>query len=759
MHELLAALVGALGWALLQFVWQGLLIGGIAALLLSLLRHARPQTRYAVACSALLLCAALPLFSVAYALFETAPAASLAGAARPAQAIRFFDAGRALPALVERDGYSAWEALLRRQIPWIVMLWAVGAAFMTLRLSVGLMWVQRHTSASNYRIDAHWQAQLYELARRFGIERPVLLGVADHLDSPITAGWWQPVVLVPAALLSGMSTQLLEALLAHEMAHIKRHDYLVNLVQSAIEIVLFYHPSVWWLSQRIRVEREQIADDLAVAVLGEPRRLALALSELDRFQFAMPQLAHAAHGGNLMSRITRLLRPNVEPLSWKMAVPLLGLGVACTMLYAQAAVTPPTPPVPAAEVPSPTAPAQIPAPPEPPSALAKRASREVAQAADLIERAAPPTPPAPPAPPAVAELPAPPAPPARAEVTAPPAPPAFAALLAPPAPPALPAQPALAAKPALPALPGLAAKPALPALPALAASAAPPAPPAPPAPAAPLSARGNMLSVHFAKGGDARLGLADGGAFALVRSGDRGSMMISGDGDLSSLDIVKSSVKGDFIWFRDGGKSYVIQDPATLAKVTEAWQPTTKLGAQMSAYGAQMSEHGKVMDGLGKRMSLAATEHSRGARAQSTRIQALAAKQQAIDLQIHSAVSKLGPQATEAQRDAANREVEHLQAKMEALQAQVEQIQAATAPPAGSEAAMEALRLQMEEQEKPMHALSKQMDALSKEHERASKQAEATTRALLQEAMRNGKAEVCTDRCSRQSLNASTFSG
>jgi hypothetical protein len=126
-----------------------------------------------------------------------------------------------------------------------------------------------------------------------------------------------------------------------------------------IEIVLFYHPTVWWLSNRIRVEREQIADDLAASMLGEPRRLALALSELDQFQFPTPHLAHAAHGGNLMSRIKRLVRPDTEPLNWKMAVPVLGLAAACAAFYANAQSVPapapaPSPSVKAAPAPSPS---------------------------------------------------------------------------------------------------------------------------------------------------------------------------------------------------------------------------------------------------------------------------------------------------------------------------------------------------------------------------------------------------------------------
>jgi D-alanyl-D-alanine endopeptidase (penicillin-binding protein 7) len=137
------------------------------------------------------------------------------------------------------------------------------------------------------------------------------------------------VVLVPASLVAGMPPQLLEALLAHELGHVRRHDYLVNLVQNVIETLLFYHPAVWWLSRRIRAEREQIADDFAARHLGEPRRLALALSELEKLQFSSHHLAQAANGGDLMARIRRLLRPSVQALNWKASIPVLGLAIVC----------------------------------------------------------------------------------------------------------------------------------------------------------------------------------------------------------------------------------------------------------------------------------------------------------------------------------------------------------------------------------------------------------------------------------------------
>lgn len=354
--------MNALAWALLDFVWQGALLGCAAAAVLALMGRARPQARYAVACAALLLCAALPLAGVLARLGgveaigggSALPGVLLpdaAGAASAAGLAQSPDAG---------PGAHGWLEAMRMQLqprlPLVILCWAGGAGVLALRLLLGLAWVRRRSRPGAWRPDPAWQAVLDRMAARLGIGRRVLLGLVDDgrapgaaaIGGPITAGWWRPLVLVPAALATGMAPPLLEALLAHELAHVRRHDYLINLMQSAVEVLLFYHPAVWWLSHRIRIERELVADDLAASLLGEPRRLALALSELDQFQLSTHSLAPAAHGGDLMSRIKRLVRPQSDTLTgkpnWKLALPLLALvlsAAASTRIGSANAAPPP----------------------------------------------------------------------------------------------------------------------------------------------------------------------------------------------------------------------------------------------------------------------------------------------------------------------------------------------------------------------------------------------------------------------------------
>lgn len=324
----MSVLIGQLGWTLLHFIWQGALIAGVAGIGLLALRKARPQARYALACAALFACMVWPALELAARLHGAAAAT--------ADAAPLFSVGAATATAPAALGW------LHGHLQLIVFAWAACALALSLRMVLGLLWIGRvgHGTSNN----PAWQAKISSMAVQFGITRPVRLRIVDSIASPLTAGCWRPLLLLPASLLSGMPPELVEALIAHELGHIKRCDYLVNLAQNVIETLLFYHPAVWWLSRCIRQEREQIADDLAASYLGEPRRLALALSELEKRQFSHNTLALAANGGELMSRIKRLLRPDGQAWNWKAALPVLGLAAAlCAASVQLPAVAKPEP--------------------------------------------------------------------------------------------------------------------------------------------------------------------------------------------------------------------------------------------------------------------------------------------------------------------------------------------------------------------------------------------------------------------------------
>lgn len=338
-NEFLILLVPALAQTLVHFLWQGAAIGISAWLVLRMLRGARPQTRYALACIALLACLWLPLQTLHRALQPTA--ASMVATATTTVRAEADTMPNALIAFGEifRTGTAPLDAAT----PWVVALWVIGVGTMLLRLLAGFVWLQRARRNARQQVPELWQARLRALCARMGLGDRVRMLISDDEDGPLSAGIFRPMVIVPAALLTRMPVEWLEALLAHELAHIRRHDYLVNLLQTLVESLLFYHPAVWWLSHRIRIERELIADDIAANALGEPRHLALALSALDRYAAAHRTpashvLAQAAQGGHLMTRIQQLLRPSRPGVGARVALPavaLIATGIAC-YAFAQA---------------------------------------------------------------------------------------------------------------------------------------------------------------------------------------------------------------------------------------------------------------------------------------------------------------------------------------------------------------------------------------------------------------------------------------
>jgi len=323
----------ALGWALLHFVWQGALVAGLAALAFRLLRGHSPQARYAVGCAALLLMLAAPV-ATGIAAYE--PAASLAAGPLPAgaaerQAVlsRLADVAREV-----RPG-EAWRYRVEAVLPSLVAVWMLGILVLSARLAGGWGYAQRLARREVRPAPAAWQRRLDGLARRLGVARPVRLLESARVQVPTVVGWLRPVVLLPFTAATGLTPAQLEAVLLHELAHVRRHDYLVNLAQSAVEVLLFYHPGVWWVSERVREEREACCDDVAVAACGDTLVYARALTELEGLRAFPAGLAMAADGGSLLHRVRRLVLPAPRPA--RGSAPLLAGVLLLTTLAAAAA--------------------------------------------------------------------------------------------------------------------------------------------------------------------------------------------------------------------------------------------------------------------------------------------------------------------------------------------------------------------------------------------------------------------------------------
>ena len=221
---------------------------------------------------------------------------------------------------------------LNRLLAWVVLAWTIGAGVLSARLLGGCFHVrrlQRCASASPswcLGCTAH-------IADQLAITKSVRVLLSSAIDVPCVIGWLKPVVLLPPAMLSGLSIGQLETILAHELAHIARHDYLANILQSIAETLLFYHPAVWWLSWRMRIERENCCDDVAVELCGNRVVYAQALAAIEMFRIRSTGLAVAANGAELLPRIRRLASQKKfdnTPSRWPAGAVIVG-----TLLLAQ----------------------------------------------------------------------------------------------------------------------------------------------------------------------------------------------------------------------------------------------------------------------------------------------------------------------------------------------------------------------------------------------------------------------------------------
>ena len=286
--------VHTLGITLLHFLWQGALVAAGLRLVLAVLAQRPAQVRYAASCLALALMAVIPAVTFLLLL--------------PAQPFHDHVAGALAP---DGDpgstGYAAWWA------PLTVVLWLVGATALILRLFASLHGVERLRRHGLRRVDGRWQDELDRLRNELGVRQAVRLFESSLAQAPMVVGWLRPMVLLPTCALTGLTPDHLRAILAHELAHVRRLDFLVNLFQALVESVLFYHPAVWWVSKRIRIERELCCDDVAVASCGDVLTYARALLELERSQDPAPQVVLGANGGSLMQRIQRLVNTERRP--------------------------------------------------------------------------------------------------------------------------------------------------------------------------------------------------------------------------------------------------------------------------------------------------------------------------------------------------------------------------------------------------------------------------------------------------------------
>lgn len=307
-----------LAQGLLHSVWQCAVVAFLLAGALALLRGSSSNVRYVAACCAMALMLLLPSATVWKFLSSTSgvqaeDASEVPGAfgefvVEPSPGGRLYEkpvtpsAGSLQPARGESPAERA-----TRLLPWLTLVWLAGVMLLSMRTLGGLVLTHRMKLRGAQPVSGLWRERAAEIARKLSLSGPVKVLESSLVSVPTAVGWLRPAILLPASAFTGLTPQQLEAVLAHELAHVRRHDYLVNVLQTGVETLLFYHPAVWWVSRQIRAEREHVCDDMAVRVTGDAMTYARALTRIERLRTAAPRLAMAADGGSLRSRVSRLV--------------------------------------------------------------------------------------------------------------------------------------------------------------------------------------------------------------------------------------------------------------------------------------------------------------------------------------------------------------------------------------------------------------------------------------------------------------------
>ena len=310
-------LIQALGWTVVHSIWQATTIAFVLAILLGIFKSKSSNFKYNISVLALatVTFSFIGTFAYEYSVLDYQTsinnAANLSGAGSLLLENLFMSGGQATAIGGETLNNLLQTCLnfIHSQSSNIVCIWLIGMIFFLLKLVSGLVYIERLKNQAVAIQESKWNNIFEELMNQVSISKPVRLCESQIAKSPMTVGFFKPLILVPASLLSGLEAQTIQAIIAHELAHIQRKDYLMNIAQVITESVLYYHPAVWWISEKIRTERENCCDDFAVKLCNSEMDYAKSLLELENTFHQQPQLAMAIVGKqkHLLYRIKRIL--------------------------------------------------------------------------------------------------------------------------------------------------------------------------------------------------------------------------------------------------------------------------------------------------------------------------------------------------------------------------------------------------------------------------------------------------------------------
>ncbi|MBU0475488.1 MAG: M48 family metalloprotease [Bacteroidetes bacterium] len=322
-----------LGWTLVHSIWQGFVIALLLMFLLSLINKRNSQVRSLLSYSALLVLVALSIRTYSdmrtdnVNIVETSTKSELL--INSSHEVQRENSSIPLASLdfksISFEYLITIKSFISANMKTIVFLWFLGIFALSIKLLGGLLYAQRLKKREVYPVSQFWNHKLKSLKNKLQIEKKIDLMQSKYIKTPLTIGHFKPIILLPVELLSGIPQDQLEIVLAHELAHIKRADYLLNILQSIIEVFFFFNPAVWLISNQIRKEREFLCDDLAVISCGNSTNLANALITLHENGNTKINIAMSAIGNNnsLMGRIKRMKQENQKQKQKQLGMALL----------------------------------------------------------------------------------------------------------------------------------------------------------------------------------------------------------------------------------------------------------------------------------------------------------------------------------------------------------------------------------------------------------------------------------------------------
>lgn len=295
-------LLYALGWTVIHSLWQAVVVAVVMALVLLGLQKRSAHLRYIFANFSL----GLVLGWAVYTFWDMYELAKITAA----NEIHFSGSLFATAEIGFLDGFfHHFTNYFNEHLPLIVLIWLLGFAFFMLRMVGGLIYIQHLKNRHNQILPAFWQEKLHKLAAQIPVRKSIGLVESALVKVPMVIGYFKPIILMPMGAINGLTVEQVEAILSHELAHISRHDYLLNILQSFIETLFYFNPAVWWISANIRSERENCCDDIAVELCGNSLAYAKALVSLQEVHAAAPMFAMplSNNKNQLLNRVKRIL--------------------------------------------------------------------------------------------------------------------------------------------------------------------------------------------------------------------------------------------------------------------------------------------------------------------------------------------------------------------------------------------------------------------------------------------------------------------